>query len=79
MGGGGLYGTAGDYIKFHPDDLNKGRGKPAISSPTPKPSRMMGPKHIGELTCRKLTSAVAFATNDVDLLPGMTRNGASAS
>ena len=26
MGGGGLYGTAGDYIKFTQMILNKGRG-----------------------------------------------------
>jgi len=34
---------------------------------------MMGQNHIGELNMPKLTSAVAFATNDVDLYPGMDK------
>jgi methyl acetate hydrolase len=72
MGGGGLYGTAGDYIKFTQMILNKGKGngnqvlKPATVA-------MMGQNHIGELNMTKLTSAVAFATNDVDLYPDMVK------
>ena len=31
----------------------------------------MGQNHIGDLTMGKMTSAVAFATNDVDLYPDM--------
>ena len=48
MGGGGLYGTAADYIKFTQMILNKGRGngnqvlKPETVAP-------MGQNHIGEL------------------------------
>jgi CubicO group peptidase (beta-lactamase class C family) len=34
---------------------------------------MMGQNHIGELNMTKLTSAVAFATNDVDLYPDMVK------
>jgi len=34
---------------------------------------MMGQNHIGELNMTKLTSAVASATNDVDLYPGMAK------
>ena len=34
---------------------------------------MMGQNHIGELTMTKMTSAVAFATNDVDLYPDMVK------
>jgi len=34
---------------------------------------MMGQNHIGDLTMTKMTSAVAFATNDVDLYPDMVK------
>src|ERR1700687_4396867 len=72
MGGGGLYGTAGDYIKFTQMILNKGRGN-GNQLLKPETVATMGQNHIGELTMTKLTSAVAFATNDVDLYPGMDK------
>jgi CubicO group peptidase (beta-lactamase class C family) len=34
---------------------------------------MMGQNHIGELNVTKMISAVAFATNDVDLFPDMEK------
>jgi methyl acetate hydrolase len=72
MGGGGLYGTAADYIKFTRMILNKGRGNghQILKAET---VAMTGQNHIGELNMPKLTSAVAFATNDVDLYPGMDK------
>jgi methyl acetate hydrolase len=72
MGGGGLYGTAGDYIKFTQMILNKGRGN-GNQVLKPETVAMMGQNHIGELTIPKMTSAVAFATNDVDLFPGILK------
>lgn len=72
MGGGGLYGTAGDYIKFTRMILNKGRGN-GNQVLKPETVAMMGQNHIGELTMTKMTSAVAFATNDVDLYPDMVK------
>jgi methyl acetate hydrolase len=72
MGGGGLYGTAGDYIKFTRMILNKGRGNgnQVLKAAT---VAMMAQNHIGELNMTKMTSAVAFASNDVDLYPGMAK------
>jgi methyl acetate hydrolase len=72
MGGGGLYGTAGDYIKFTRMILSKGRGNgnQVLKAET---VAMMGQNHIGELNMTKMNSAVAFATNDVDLYPGMAK------
>jgi methyl acetate hydrolase len=72
MGGGGLYSTAGDYIKFTQTILNKGRGNgnQVLKAET---VAMMGQNHIGELSMTKMTSAVAFATNDVDLYPDMVK------
>src|SRR3981189_2956386 len=72
MGGGGLYGTAGDYIKFTQMILNKGRGN-GNQVLKPETVAMMGQNHIGELNMTKMTSAVAFATNDIDLYPGMEK------
>jgi len=72
MGGGGLYGTAGDYIKFTRMILNKGKGN-GNQVLKPETVALMGQNHIGELTVTKMTSAVAFATNDVDLYPDMVK------
>jgi CubicO group peptidase (beta-lactamase class C family) len=72
MGGGGLYGTAADYIKFTQMILNKGKGN-GNQVLKPETVAMMGQNHIGDLTMGKMTTAVAWATNDVDLYPGMVK------
>src|SRR6478752_6559148 len=72
MGGGGLYGTAGDYIKFTRMILNKGRGN-GQQLLKPETVAQMGQNHIGELTMGKMTSAIAFVTNDVDLYPDIVK------
>jgi methyl acetate hydrolase len=72
MGGGGLYGTAADYIKFTQMILNKGRGN-GNQVLKPETVALMGQNHMGELNMTKMSSAVAFATNDVDLYPGMEK------
>ncbi|SHG32071.1 serine hydrolase domain-containing protein [Bradyrhizobium erythrophlei] len=72
MGGGGLYGTAGDYIKFTQMILNKGKGN-GNQVLRPETVAMMGQNHIGELTMTRMTSAIAWATNDVDLYPDIVK------
>jgi CubicO group peptidase (beta-lactamase class C family) len=72
MGGGGLYSTAGDYIKFTQMILNKGRGN-GNQVLKPETVAMMGQNQIGELDVTRMISAVAFATNDVDLYPDMVK------
>jgi CubicO group peptidase (beta-lactamase class C family) len=72
MGGGGLYGTAGDYIKFTQMILNKGRGN-GHQLLKPETVATMAQNHIGDLTMGKMISAVAFATNDVDLYPDIAK------
>src|SRR5258708_6227588 len=72
MGGGGLYGTAGDYIKFTQMILNKGKGN-GNQLLKPETVAMMAQNHIGELVMTRMASAVAFATNDVDLYPGIVK------
>jgi len=72
MGGGGLYGTAGDYIKFTQMILNKGRGN-GNQVLKPETVAMMGQNHIGDLVVTKMTSAALMYTNDVDLFPGIVK------
>ncbi len=72
MGGGGLYGTASDYIKFTQMILNKGTGN-GNQVLKPETVALMGENHIGELNMTRMASSVAFATNDVDLYPGMLK------
>ena len=68
MGGGGLYGTAGDYIKFCQMILNKGsgNGNQLLKAET---VALMGQNHIGELNVPKMISVAPMYTNDVDLYP----------
>ncbi|MFT4116847.1 serine hydrolase domain-containing protein [Bradyrhizobium sp.] len=72
MGGGGLYSTAGDYIKFTQMILNKGRGNgnQVLKAET---IASMGQNHIGELQMTKMISALPMYTNDVDLFPDQVK------
>jgi methyl acetate hydrolase len=72
MGGGGLYGTAADYIKFTQMILNKGRGN-GNQVLKPETVALMGQNHIGELNMGKLTTAIGWATNDVNLYPDIVK------
>jgi len=72
MGGGGLYGTAGDYIKFTQMILNKGKGN-GNQVLKPETVALMGQNHIGDLTMGKMTTVAPMYTNDVDLYPDMVK------
>lgn len=72
MGGGGLYSTAGDYIKFTQMILNKGRGNgnQVLKAET---IAMMGQNQMGDLTMTKMTTVAPMYTNDVDLYPDQAK------
>jgi methyl acetate hydrolase len=72
MGGGGLYGTAGDYIKFTRMILNRGRGN-GHQLLAPETIALMAQNHIGELCMGKMDSAIATLTNEVDLYPDIVK------
>jgi CubicO group peptidase (beta-lactamase class C family) len=72
MGGGGLYGTAADYIKFTQMILNKGKGN-GNQLLKPETVAQMGQNNIGAIEIGKLTTALPPFTNDVDLFPGMVK------
>jgi CubicO group peptidase (beta-lactamase class C family) len=71
-GGGGLYGTAPDYVKFMQMILNQGRGN-GHQLLQPETVALMGENHIGDLSVTKMNSAIAFATNDIELFPGIDK------
>jgi methyl acetate hydrolase len=72
MGGGGLYGTAADYIKFTQMILGKGRGN-GNQVLKPETVALMGQNHIGDLTMGKMTTVAPPYTNDVDLYPDIVK------
>ena len=72
MGGGGLYGTAPDYIKFTQMILNKGKGN-GNQLLKPETVALMGQNNIGGIEVGKLLTALPAYTNDVDLFPGMVK------
>ncbi len=72
MGGGGLYSTAGDYIKFCQMILNQGRGN-GNQLLRPETVALMSQNHIGDLNVTKMVSVAPMYTNDVDLYPDMVK------
>lgn len=71
-GGGGLYGTASDYIKFTQMMLNNGTGN-GNRILKPETVALMSQNHIGELNMTPMASAVPTASNNVDFLPGIDK------
>jgi CubicO group peptidase (beta-lactamase class C family) len=65
-GGGGLYSTAADYLAFLNALLNDGAGKHGriLDGETVK---RMAAHRIGPVPLRRLTTAMPFLTNDLDL------------
>ena len=72
MGGGGLYGTAGDYVKFVRMILNGGKanGKQVLKAET---VRTMSANHIGDVLVGPLKTAIPPLSNDVEVFPGMPK------
>ena len=72
MGGGGLYSTAGDYMKFLQMVLHGGtfNGKRILEKET---IEEMSENQIGDLKVTALTSTNPGLTNDYEAFPGMTK------
>jgi methyl acetate hydrolase len=70
MGGGGLYATVSDYLRFARMILGGGAldGARVLAEPT---VALMSDNAMGDLRCRPMKSAVPGSTNDVDFLDGM--------
>jgi CubicO group peptidase (beta-lactamase class C family) len=72
MGGGGLYGTAADYLAFQQIFLNQGRadGRQVLQ---PAMVSLMSQNAIGDLVVRRLESAVPAYSNDAEFFPGTVK------
>jgi methyl acetate hydrolase len=72
MGGGGLYSTAADYLAFQQIFLNQGRadGRQVLR---PETVRLMSQNAMGDLTVRRLETAVPAYSNDAEFFPGMVK------
>jgi len=72
MGGGGLYGTASDYLAFERVFLNEGRadGRPVLK---PETAALMARNAIGEPNVRRLVTAIPAYSHDAEFFPGMVK------
>jgi methyl acetate hydrolase len=68
-GGGGLYSTAGDYVRFMQMILRRGRGSAGAQILQPQTVDMMATNQIGELSAGKLKTARPNISSDVDFHP----------
>ncbi|HWB47524.1 MAG TPA: serine hydrolase domain-containing protein [Stellaceae bacterium] len=68
-GGGGLYSTAGDYLRFL-QMLLQGGTLDGVRIVKPETVALMGENHIGDLPAGVLKANWPHMTNDVDLFPG---------
>jgi len=73
MGGGGLYSTAGDYLKFVRMMLNQGKsdkGQPVLK---PETVALMSKNAMGDTRVTMLKTAAAPFSNDAEFFPGMDK------
>ncbi|MBV8359636.1 MAG: beta-lactamase family protein [Deltaproteobacteria bacterium] len=72
MGGGGLYGTASDYLAFEQMFLRQGRanGRTVLSQET---VGLMGQNQIGALQMPRWESVIPSLSNNGDFFPGMVK------
>jgi CubicO group peptidase (beta-lactamase class C family) len=71
-GGGGLYSTTADYVRFMQMILGRGRGINRARILEPKTVESMEINQIGNLTAGKMKSFRPSTSSDVDMQPGST-------
>jgi methyl acetate hydrolase len=72
MGGGGLYGTASDYLAFQRVILNDGRAN-GLAVLKPQTIRQMATNAIGDLNVQPLKTVVPHLSHDAEFFPGMPK------
>jgi CubicO group peptidase (beta-lactamase class C family) len=72
MGGGGLYSTVGDYLRFCRAILNRGTldGNRVLEAATVE---MMAANSMGDLDVVPLKTAIPPLSNDAEFFPGMRK------
>jgi methyl acetate hydrolase len=73
MGGGGLYSTAGDYLKFVRVMLNEGKGN-GNQILKPETVAEMSRNSMGSTRVGMLRTAIPNLTNDAEFFPGMPKS-----
>ncbi len=73
MGGHGLYGTVGDYMKFIRMILNGGEGEHGWVL-TPEMVEMMGQNGLGDMKIKLLPGVIEELSNDAEFFPGMPKS-----
>ena len=73
MGGGGLYGTVGDYLRFIRMILNRGRANGAQVL-KPETVDMMSRNQMGDIRVCELKTAIPPLSNDAEFFPGMPKS-----
>jgi CubicO group peptidase (beta-lactamase class C family) len=69
-GGGGLYSTAGDYVRFMQMILRRGQGSSGVQILQPKTVDWMATNQIGDVSAGKLKTVRPDISSDVDFHPG---------
>ncbi|CAN5675906.1 serine hydrolase domain-containing protein [soil metagenome] len=73
MGGGGLYGTAGDYAKFVRLMLNQGRSDRGEQMLKPETVAQMSKNAMGDCKVGLLRTAIPPLSNDAEFFPGVEK------
>jgi len=73
MGGGGLYSTAGDYLKFVRMMLNHGKSDKGEAVLKPETTAEMSKNAMGDATVCPLKTAAPPFSNDAEFFPGMRK------
>jgi CubicO group peptidase (beta-lactamase class C family) len=72
-GGGGLYGTAVDYLKFVRMMLNGGRSDRGDVVLEPETVARMSTNAMGDLKVTRLETAIPSLSNDAEFFPGVEK------
>ena len=73
LGGGGLYSTAGDYLRFVRMILNNGESSTGARVLAPETVDLMSRNHIGELSVVRMQSCMLNRSNDAEFFPGIVK------
>jgi methyl acetate hydrolase len=73
MGGHGLYGTVGDYMRFIRMWLNDGRGENGVVL-QPETVEMAVQNHLGDLKVTMLPGVIPTLSNDAEFFPGQSKS-----
>ena len=73
MGGGGIYGTAGDYAAYLQMMLNDGRASDGTQVLKPETVELMGQNSIGDIEAGVLKPILPKLANPTNFFPGMSQ------